>query len=193
MQNRQNEKVRVIAMANSTNFNQELGPTVATSHPWAGLPPKPRPDFDQILQNKPDANWVPLYVTGEILPMMGRFIGFWPRGSFVAPGICDAWYTMPGEQIDETCMTFMTDYRPSMSDTLLKNGGMHDANGFRESAERWTKEHPGTTCHLEKNLKDVCPTPGLGFLAPRAGKSLISIFARCADTIIETGYKGNYS
>lgn len=110
--------------------------------------------------------------------MMGRFRGFWPRGSFVAPGICDAWYTMLDEQIDETCMTFMTDLRPSMSDTLLRNGGLHDANGFRESAERWIEEHPGTVCHLEKNFEDVCSSPRatpffhfrLQCLAPRMGK-----------------------
>lgn len=172
-------------MANSTNFNQALGPTVAPSQSWTGLPPKPRPDFNQILQNRPDANWVPLYVTREILPMMGRFLGFWPRGSFVAPGICDAWYTMPDERVDETCMTFMTDLRPSMSDALLKNGGMHDANIFRESAERWTEEHPGTTCHLEKNFAEVRSSqkpsdfPCLEFVGNQSWPVLTSSYEIC--------------
>lgn len=87
---------------------------------------------------------------------MGRIIGLWPRGGFAAPGVCDNWYTMKGdEQVDETYVTLMTDLTSSMSDTLLQNGGLHDAHIFRDGAERWANDHPGTICQLEINFAEV--------------------------------------
>lgn len=89
--------------------------------------------------------------------MTGRILGLYPRGGFVAPGICDAWHSFLGdERINETYISFMADLVPSLSDTLLRNGGMYDAQVFQQKAERWADEHPGVTCICENTLAEVC-------------------------------------
>lgn len=49
----------------------------------------------------------------------------------------------------------MTDLVPSMSDTLLRNGGLFDAHMFREGAEKWASENPGTTCPFTNTVAQV--------------------------------------
>lgn len=88
--------------------------------------------------------------------MTSRILGLYPRGGFVAPGICDAWHSLLGdERINDTYLSFMTDWVPSLSDTLLQNGGLYDARVFRQKAERWANEHPGVTCLCENTLAEV--------------------------------------
>jgi hypothetical protein len=51
----QNDKLKVVALATSTNFGKPIGPSAPTAwtlHP----PPAPRPDFDRILISQPDDN-----------------------------------------------------------------------------------------------------------------------------------------
>lgn len=154
----QGGEVKVIALATSTNFDKPLGPSILLSESWTGPlpPPKPRPDFDRILEHRPDANWVPACLKGEIIPMTGRILGLYPRGGFVAAGICDSWHSLLGdERIDDTYVTFMNDLVPSMSDTLLQNGGLYDAHIFQQKAEQWANEHPGVTCQFENKLAEV--------------------------------------
>lgn len=147
----------MVALATSTNFDQPLGPSVPNV--WAGLapPPKPKPDFDRVLAGKPDDNWVPCILRGEVIPMTARILGLYPRGGFVAPGICDSWHGFlgDGDRVDETYVAWMSDFIPSMSDTLLRNGGLFDAHVFRDKAEVWARDHPGVTCPTTNTLAEV--------------------------------------
>ena len=152
----------MVAVATSTNFEQPLGPSVHNA--WTGLvpPPKPKPDFDGVLENKADENWVPCLLKGEVIPMTGRILGLYPRGGFVSPGICDSWHSFLGdERIDETYVAWMSDFIPSMSDTLLRNGGLYDAHVFQQRAEQWAQEHPGVTCQTTNTLAEVWTRPTL--------------------------------
>lgn len=151
--------MKVTALVTSTNFERSLGPTVPISESWSGLlpPPKPTPDFDRVLAQQSDVNWVPARLSGEIIPMTGRILGLYPRGGFAAPGICDSWHGFLGdERITNTYMAWLTDFVPSMSDTLLQNRGLLDAHVFQEKAEEWAVEHPGITCLFTNTVAEVC-------------------------------------
>jgi hypothetical protein len=150
----QKDKLKVIAMATSTNFDQPVGPTAETD--WAfHPPPKPVPNFEKILAYKPDDNWLPAILAGEILPFTRRLITLNPRGGFTTAGVCDAWNTFPGERMDATYLTLMTDCIPSMSDTLLQNNGPYDAHTFFKSLETWVEKNPGVPAPLTNSLKDA--------------------------------------
>ncbi|XXH02863.1 hypothetical protein Hte_009251 [Hypoxylon texense] len=47
------------------------------------------------------------------------------------------------DRMDATYLVLMTDCIPSMSDTLLRNGGLYDARGNLARIEQWAREHPG--------------------------------------------------
>lgn len=145
--------MKVIALATSTNFDKALGPTVAPAGSWKfSPPPKPKPDFDAVLAHKPDPNWVPAGYDGEILPMTGRLLVLDPRGGFPDNGVCDAWNGFLGdERINATYLAVMTEIMPSMSDTLLRNGGPYDARVFQERAEQWAQKNPGVPLVLNAN------------------------------------------
>lgn len=150
----------MVALATCTNFDQSLGPLVPNV--WAGLipPPKPKPDFDLVLANKPDENWVPCLLKGEVIPMTGRILALYPRGGFVTPGICESWHGfLGGERINDTYVAWMSDFIPSMSDSLLRNGGLYDVHVFQEKAEQWAQDHPGETCLTTNTLAEVYIPP----------------------------------
>jgi hypothetical protein len=150
----QKNKLKVIATATSTNFDQSVGSTVKTD--WAfHPPPKPVPSFEKIFAHKPDDNWLPAVLTGEILPFTRRQLILNARGGFTTAGICDAWNTFPGERMDATCLTMMTDCIPSMSDTLLCNNGPFDAHMFYKEFEAWAEKNPGVPAPLTNLLKDA--------------------------------------
>ncbi|KAG8165857.1 hypothetical protein KVR01_004409 [Diaporthe batatas] len=192
----QNNKLKIIALATATDFNKSLGPSVPTAKSWSGLlpPPKPTPDFERVLARKAEPNWVPARLEGEIIPMTSRILDLYPRGSFVAPGICDTWHGFLGdERITDTYLAFMTDMVPSMSDTLMQNGGLYDAHVFRDEAEKWASEHPGETClfsntaaqlvksktfnttaTLDVEFKKNLPQEGLRFVLVRTEAKMLS-------------------
>lgn len=159
----QNNELRLVALTRSTNFYKSLGPTVpfpASQLPsWSGLIPplpNPLPNFDLIVaQQKPDDNWAPAYLAGEVIPATRRLQGLYPLGGFAAPGICDSWHRFVEEPMNVTSVAFMTDLVPSMSDTLLRIGGLFDAHMFREGAEKWASENPGTTCPFTNTIAQV--------------------------------------
>lgn len=150
---RQDDKVKVFALANSTNFDKPLGPTVTAPASWNFSPPtKPKPDFEAVLAHRPDPNWIPAGYDGEILPMTGRLLVLDPRGGFADDGVCDAWNGFLGdERINATYLAVMTEIMPSMSDTLLRNGGPYDARVFQERAEEWARTNPGVPLVLNAN------------------------------------------
>lgn len=150
----QKNKLKVIAIATFTNFSQSVGPTAKTDwtfHP----PPGPVPNFEKILAHEPDDNWVPATLAGEILPFTRRQIALYHREGFPTTGICDLWNTFPGEPMDATCLTMMTDCIPSMSDTLLHNNGPYDAHTFFKAIEAWAEKNPGVPAPLTNSLKDT--------------------------------------
>ncbi|OBT70067.1 hypothetical protein VE03_00445 [Pseudogymnoascus sp. 23342-1-I1] len=151
---RQKDKLKAIATATSTNFDQPVGQTAKTA--WAfHPPPKPAPDFAKVLAHAPDDNWLPMTLAGEIGPFTRRLLTLHPRDGFPTPGICDAWNTIRGELMDATDLTMMTDCMPSMSDTLLRNGGVYDAHRVFKSVKAWAVENPGVPARLTNSFEDA--------------------------------------
>lgn len=141
-------------MATAINFDKLDGPTVPTS--WR-LRPEPKPvDFDKILAHKRDDNWIPAHVTGEVIPFTGRQIVLNSRDGFPDAGVCDAWNTFLGdERMDATYLTMMTDCIPSLSDSLLKNGGLYDVHKNFALLQQGDKENPGVPVELTNTLKEA--------------------------------------
>lgn len=124
----QKDKIKVVALVTSTNFDKPVGPTIATGWRLRNPDPAPVPDFDKVRAQKPDEHWIPAYLTSEVVPFSRRILSLKPRlGSPV--GVNDAWNSFVGEEwIRNTYLPLMADSFPSMSDTLLRNGGLYDAN-----------------------------------------------------------------
>ncbi|KAI0505279.1 thioesterase-like superfamily-domain-containing protein [Xylaria bambusicola] len=140
----QEGQVRVIALATAINFDRVLGPTVPLPIARTLYPPaKPAPDFDGVLAHKSDPNWIPLRVSGEIVPFTRRILVLNPRDGFQHDGICDAWNSVDNERSDATYLAMMTDIIPSMSDTLLRNGGLYDAHAALRRSQEWAEKNPG--------------------------------------------------
>ncbi|KAK2612683.1 hypothetical protein QQS21_001300 [Conoideocrella luteorostrata] len=148
-------KLRVVALATSTNFDQSLGPDATTAwslHP----PPSPKPDFDRVLAHQPDENWIPGILDGEIISVTRRKLGLHPRAGFPVAGVCDAWNCfLADERMDATYLTMMADIIPSMSDTLMRNGGLYDAHAFQDRMERWAQNNPGIPCLLTNTIAEA--------------------------------------
>ncbi|RYP83145.1 hypothetical protein DL769_001451 [Monosporascus sp. CRB-8-3] len=151
----QNGRLKIFALATATNFDKHVGPTVPTDwrlHP----PPRPAPNFDRVLAHQPDEHWLPAHLAGEILPINRHQLILNPRDGFPVDGICDAWSTfLGGERMDATCLTFMTDLIPSMSDTLLRNGGIFDARASFVKMEKWAEKNPGVPAELTNSFKEA--------------------------------------
>lgn len=154
----QGGQTKVVALATSINLDNP-GPAAATAwrlHP----PPQPTPDFEAVLARKPDAHWLPAHLVGEVIPFTRRQLVLNPRNGFPVDGICDAWNTFQDdERMDATYLALMTDCIPSMSDTLLRNGGLYDARRGFAQIEQWAKEHPGVPAELTNSLKEAIQTP----------------------------------
>ncbi|KAI0141801.1 thioesterase family protein [Xylariaceae sp. FL1272] len=152
----QGDKINVVALVTSTNFDNCLGPTASTA--WSLLPtPNPVPDFAKVRAQQPEPNWLPAHLSGEILPISSRLNVLNPRGGFPVAGVCDAWYGVRDEhdQMDATYVSLMTDMIPSMSDTLLRNEGLYDAHAFFAKMERWAEKNPGVPAELFNTLEEA--------------------------------------
>lgn len=103
-----------VAVATCTNFDPPLGPSVHTA--WTGLtpPPEPKPDSDQVLENKPDESLVASPLEGE---------------------------RMRDERNDKTHVPWMSDLIHSVSDALLRSGGLCDVRVLQEKVRQCAKEH----------------------------------------------------
>lgn len=155
----QKGQVRVLAIATAINFDKALGPTVPTA--WTLHPaPKPNPDFKGcIMARKPDRNWLPARLAGEILNVTSHMLVLNPRGGFPIDGTHDAWYGFAAGheagRMDATYLALMTDMVPSMSDTLTRNGGLYDAHACFAKLERWADENPGTPAEITNTLAEA--------------------------------------
>ncbi|KAI1659964.1 thioesterase family protein [Daldinia decipiens] len=150
----QNGQIKVIALATSINFEKSVGPTASTA--WSLHPaPKPAPDFDAVLAHRPDGNWLPAHVAGDLLPLTRRQLVLNPRDGFPI-NIYDAWNTFLGqERMDATYLALMSDCIPSMSDTLLQNCGPYDAQSNFRKLEQWAISNPGVPAELTNTFEDA--------------------------------------
>ncbi|KAK7973280.1 hypothetical protein PG988_007414 [Apiospora saccharicola] len=148
---RQKGELKALALATSTNFDRPLGPTVPTHC----LDPAAAAATQTRLRAHPE--WVPAIYSGEVIPFTGRILVLDPRAGNPVDGICDAWngFANPEERIDSTTLAFLTDLIPSMSDTLLRNGGLYDAHAFQEKAKRWADANPGVPAPLTNSLAEA--------------------------------------
>ncbi|KAH8692257.1 thioesterase family protein [Talaromyces proteolyticus] len=145
---------KIAATATVTNFDVSLGPSAPTD--WKLQPqPKPSPDWKKLEANFPDDNWLPVIMDGEILPIMRRMTQLNPRGGFPIAGLCDMWSSFGSERIDSTHLTLLTDLIASMSDTILRTGGMLDAHAIGNATEAWAGENPGIPLRLSNSLEQA--------------------------------------
>ena len=154
----QGGKTKVLALATSINMDSP-GPTVEKT--WRPYPsPPPVPDFNAVETHKPDAHWLPVTLTDEIFPVLGRQVSLIPRGGFPIDGICDCWYSFQNnERMDAPYLTMMTDCIPPMSDTLLRNGSFYDVHRMSRDIEAWAKKHPGVPAKLTHTLEAAMRVP----------------------------------
>ncbi|KAI1880300.1 hypothetical protein JX265_001921 [Neoarthrinium moseri] len=174
----QDKQVKVIAIVTATNFDAPLGPTVPTA--WSLLPaPKPVPDFSRIVNRQSDPYWLPTHLSGEILDVTKRLLFLHPRGSHRVDGICDAWsgcIGCPDEHMDATYLALMTDIIPSMSDTLLRNGGLYDAHRLFAEMKKWAEGHPGVPSPMTNSdieFKRRVPNEGLEWVFTRTATKML--------------------
>lgn len=191
----QDSKTKVIALVNSTNFDMAVGPSATTAwslHP----PPAPKPDFHRVFAHQPDENWIPGRLAGEIIPVSGRILGLYPRAGFPVPGVCDAWNSFLGdERMDATYLAMMADIIPSLSDTLLRHGGLYDAHAFWEKMKVWAEENPGIPAVMTNTIAEAMRSPTFNVTLsmdiefkrrlPKDGQR--SIFSRAATKMLQDG------
>lgn len=144
-----------MALVTSTNFDKPVGPTAATGWSLRNPDPAPIPDFDKIQAHAPDEHWIPAHLTSEVVPFSRRILFLKPRDR-PPVGVNDAWNSFIGdERIRNSYLPLMADSFPSMSDTLLRNGGLFDANKSFDRIKEWAEEHPGVPCELYNSRRDV--------------------------------------
>lgn len=139
----QKEKVRIVATITSTNFDKSLGPSGQTA--WALHPPQPpKPDLERVLVNKPDENWVPFTIEGEVLALSRRLVTLYPRKGFETDGVCDYWLRYKDrEPLHALQLAALTDNMPAMSDTILRNNGLYDGHAVHKEAVEIEAGDPG--------------------------------------------------
>lgn len=151
----QEGKPKVLAMATSTNFDKDVGPSASMAWSLQPVPP-PNPNFDRILTHQPDENWIPGRVVGEITPLTSRKLDLLPRVGHPVDGVCDAWHSfVADERMDATYLALIADSTPSMSDTLLHNSGPYDAHYFHKEMEQWARKNPGVPCVITNSLANA--------------------------------------
>lgn len=145
------DQLKIAATATSINFEALHGPSAPTD--WQFQPqPKPLPDWRKLETNQPDENWLSVVVDGEVMPFTRRMMQLNPRGGFPVAGVCDMWNSFGSERVDSTHLTILTDLVPSMSDTLLRTGGIFDAHTIGSATEAWAKDNPGAPFRLSNSL-----------------------------------------
>ena len=155
----QKGKTRAVATATSINFDAPAGPS--STGGWRPSPPlRPVPRFDRVLAGQPDDNWIPACLAGEIIPFTRRMLALHPREGHPVDGVIDLWngFRTPeggAEPMDATYLALMADTIPSLSDTLLRNGGLYDAHATWAQMAKWSDERPGTTAQLTNSVKDL--------------------------------------
>lgn len=152
----QKDRLCVTAFATSTNFERPMGPSASTD--WKLSPePAPIPDFERVLASKPEKNWIPFTIQGEVYPMTERMFSLSPRDGFRVDGVLDAWcgYRSDTGKMRGTEVALMTDTLPSLSDTLLRNGGLYDSHANHIKTLKGAEEHPGQPTVIRNTMADA--------------------------------------
>ena len=143
------------ALATSTNFDISVGPTAKTA--VAILPPpRATPDFAKVEAFQPDENWIPSKLDGELFNILKRMTYLYPIDGFQTDGIVDYWtvFDRP-EKMDGAHLALLCDCSPSMSDGLLRNGGIYDPHRIYKIKKEAADKNPGQPALLTNSLKDA--------------------------------------
>ncbi|KAK5957466.1 hypothetical protein OHC33_001841 [Knufia fluminis] len=145
--------LKISATVTSTNFSASpnSGPSAPTAwhlHP----PPLPPPHFPNIATHRPDPHWLATTARSELMPLINRMTMLTPKGGFPVPGLCDNWNSFTPEPIEATHLTILTDLIPSMSDTLLRTGGVFDAHAINDAAATWDASNPGVPFTMRNSV-----------------------------------------
>jgi hypothetical protein len=151
----QNGKPRCIALATSTDFTVQLGPTAKTNIPF--LPAlRPSPDLKKVEANEPDENWIPSKTVGELLPILKRMTFLYPVDGQPTAGIIDYWCAFDGpEHFSGAHLAMLCDVAPSASDTLLRTEGIFDAHRIYRLKKEAAEKNPGKPAILTNSLKEA--------------------------------------
>jgi hypothetical protein len=152
----QQGKLKAIGVATSVNFEKPLGPSAPTGWKLFPPPPTPKPDFAKILAHEPEENWFPSRSYGELLQFTRRILTAGSRGGLTVDGMWETWNTFTDtESMNATDLVLLTDYLPSLSDTLLHNGGLYDANRFFAQVAEAQAKNPGPPTELTNTMADA--------------------------------------
>jgi hypothetical protein len=150
----QNGVTKVIALATSTNFSFEFGPSAKTTVSFPGL--KPKPDFKKVEAHEPDENWIPAKMTGELLNIGKHSTLLYPAEGQTTDGTIDYWCVADKPiKFSGAQLALLGDLCPSASDTLLRTGGIYDAHRLHRGTKEATDKEPGKPAMLTNTLKEA--------------------------------------
>lgn len=151
----QENEVRCTALATSTNFAVQVGPTAKTD---VGFLPKlpPLPDLRKVDENQPDKNWIPSRTIGELLPLLKRMKFLYPAEGQLTDGIIDYWcaFDKP-EPFEGIHLALLSDVAPSVSDTLLRTEGIFDAHKIYRLKKEMAETSPGKPAIIKNSLREA--------------------------------------
>jgi acyl-CoA thioesterase FadM len=151
----QNNQPRCTALATSTNFSIDAGPTIKTSVPFYPAL-APLPNFKNVANEKPDENWLPSKTHGQILPFLKRMTFLYPSNGQPTPGIIDYWCTFDvPERMSLAHLAMLSDVAPSASDTLLRTDGVFDAHKIYLLKKEAAEKTPGKPAVIVNSLKEA--------------------------------------
>jgi hypothetical protein len=151
----QNNQPRCTALATSTNFSIDAGPTVKTNIPFYPAL-APLPNFENVANEKQDENWLPSKTHGQILPFLKRMTFLYPANGQPTPGIIDYWCTFDApERMSLAHLAMLSDVAPSASDTLLRTDGVFDAHKIYLVKKEAAKETPGKPAIIRNSLEEA--------------------------------------
>ncbi|CAI6287769.1 unnamed protein product [Periconia digitata] len=143
------------ALATSTNFAIQVGPSAKTDVLLSPVPP-PLPDFKKVEADQPEDHWIPSKTIGELLPMLKRMTFLYPSKGQPTPGVIDYWcaFDKP-ETFSGAHLAVLSDVAPSASDTLLRTEGIFDAHKIYRLKKEAAKRTPGKPAVLQNTLKEA--------------------------------------
>ncbi|KAF2872286.1 thioesterase family protein [Massariosphaeria phaeospora] len=151
----QRGETKCTAFATSTDFAAALGPSA--NIPGGVLPAlPPTPNFRRVEALEPDANWLPSKTVGGVLPLLKRMTFLYPVNGQTTDGIIDYWcaFDRP-EKFVGIHLAVLSDVAPSMSDTLLRTGGVFDAHKIYKLKKETAEKTPGATTILRNSLEEA--------------------------------------
>lgn len=191
----QKDKLAVIALATSANFDKPFGPSAGMKYS-VNPPIKSLPDFERALASLPQPDWIGGYTAGEVMPCMGRLLSLIPREGYPTDGVMSTWSHWKDDvPMDAIYLTVMADIFPSMADTLLRNKGLFDAHKSHKAALEWDKLNPGVPITLFTTVREAMKaktfnsslTLDLEFKRRIPETGLSWIFTRLSTKLMEDG------